>query len=769
MRNGVCGTFLICVIAVAAGFSALAEGAEIETVRVGNTDNGGELSGSGAGGNGVNRICGAVNYAYNIGAYEVTAGEYTDFLNAVAAFDTYSLYNSNMWTSGYGCKIQQTGLAGDYSYSVEPEWSDRPVNYVSWGDAARMANWLHNNQPTGPQDLTTTENGAYELNGATSDADLAAITRDTDWRWAIASEDEWYKAAYHKNDGDTGEYFDYPSRSDFLPGRDMTEASTPGNNANYYNIGHLIGTPYYRTPVGEFELSVSPYGTFDQGGNVGEWTEAANGLSRGVRGGSYGEFSGLGAGYRNTFYGPSSEYPTLGFRLCELPAFALNGISVSDSQLRELVAPLLASGYVLSGRGVYDAVFAGAPASAIIADDGDMILGDPASFVGFSTEGVINTYDNTLTLHSAGFAGLGTGTVLGGGTIAAPNGVALGAGDSLTGWGAIEGRLAGGFGSLIEAAGDLTIGDPAALDGFQSDGVLIVADNTVTIYDANQAVLGSLTQLGTETDDGTLVAANGLVVEFGKNIAGRGVVDTPDDELLALMNNGVIVGDFPGAIELTGYVKGVGTLENVTVSGTLSPGFSPVRARATNLEIAADGELVMELGGLSGGSQYDQLDVVGALTLGGTLQVVLLDGFTPDIGDTFDILDFGSLGGAEFDAIQLPELAGRKVWDTSQLYATGAISVIGMLHGDTDIDWDVDAVDYDAFIAVFGTNGDRYTDFNGDGRVDLADFVLMRENFGAGTGASPGVASETIATPEPGTLAIAVMGAAALLRRRRRP
>ena len=58
----------------------------------------------------------------------------------------------------------------------------------------------------------------------------------------------------------------------------------PGNNANYYpnhysgedpngNRSFPIDSPYYTTVVGEFQNSASPYGTFDQGGNVWEWTE----------------------------------------------------------------------------------------------------------------------------------------------------------------------------------------------------------------------------------------------------------------------------------------------------------------------------------------------------------------------------------------------------------------------------------------------------------------------------------------------------------------
>jgi len=84
-------------------------GIVIETVPVGNPGNAGELSGSGAWGVGPDRICGAVGYPYKIGKYEVTAGQYTAFLNAVAATDTDGLYNTSMWTDSYGCKIQRSG------------------------------------------------------------------------------------------------------------------------------------------------------------------------------------------------------------------------------------------------------------------------------------------------------------------------------------------------------------------------------------------------------------------------------------------------------------------------------------------------------------------------------------------------------------------------------------------------------------------------------------------------------------------------------------
>jgi formylglycine-generating enzyme required for sulfatase activity len=296
-------------------------------VTVGNKGNTGELSGAGAGGIGPDRICGAVNYEYRIGKYEVTAGQYTAFLNAVAATDTYGLYDVEMWSdSTYGCRIKRSGSSGNYTYSVASDWANRPVNDVSWGDAARYANWLTHGQPTGGQNLTTTEDGSYYLNGAISNAALMAVTRKTvaeGGRYYIPTEDEWYKAAYHKNDGSTGNYFDYPIASDSVPSNDLIDPD-PGNNANFavsWPGDVTIGSPYYRTPVGEFELSDSPYGTFDQSGNVWEWNEAVIESWRGLRGGSFSGNDGyLHAAHRHIgAFSPSSGYSSIGFRVSEVP------------------------------------------------------------------------------------------------------------------------------------------------------------------------------------------------------------------------------------------------------------------------------------------------------------------------------------------------------------------------------------------------------------------------------------------------------------------
>lgn len=237
---------------------------------------------------------GAVAYDYRIGAYEITIGQYAAFLNAVARFDTYDLYSVNMTIPAFA-GIMRLGLPGEYTYAVMNNGGDssnRPITFVSWLDAVRFANWMHNGQPTGAQGLSTTEDGAYTINGLRWGT---TPTRNPGARFYIPTENEWYKAAYYKGAGTNAGYWDYATQSDTPPGNTIGGLA---NQANCFDIGSgyaVTGsTSYafdqnYLTNVGAFTGSASAYGTFDQGGNVVEWNDLAGTPSeaRGIRGGSY--------------------------------------------------------------------------------------------------------------------------------------------------------------------------------------------------------------------------------------------------------------------------------------------------------------------------------------------------------------------------------------------------------------------------------------------------------------------------------------------------
>jgi len=294
----------------------------LHMVTVGNAGNVADANTSSA------SLFGAVSYSYQIGKYDVTGSQYTKFLNAVGATDTYNLYNANMGRDPYGsgvAQISRSGSSGSYTYAVMDNTGNRPITYVSWFDCGRFSNWMSNGQPSGAQTSTTTENGAYNLNGATSGNPVAANTTNPNTGSApthrIPLENEWYKAAYYSpnySDIGVGGYYRYATQSDSAPG--VTNGDYASNRANYNNA---IGTV---TDVGAFEYSVSFYGTVDQSGNVFQWNDldgtAGSIPIRGYRGGSWksGKFAGsdsfwvsaFGRGQSNDL---SMEYVDIGFRL----------------------------------------------------------------------------------------------------------------------------------------------------------------------------------------------------------------------------------------------------------------------------------------------------------------------------------------------------------------------------------------------------------------------------------------------------------------------
>jgi formylglycine-generating enzyme len=130
-------------------------------------------------------LYGAVAYAYKIGQYEVTNAQYTEFLNAVdpTGANANGIYNTSMGSNARGGITYTAGAANGSKYTIRTSMGDKPVNYVSWYDAARFTNWLHNGQGSG-----STETGAYTLNGNTG-----LITKNVGATVWLPSEDEWYK------------------------------------------------------------------------------------------------------------------------------------------------------------------------------------------------------------------------------------------------------------------------------------------------------------------------------------------------------------------------------------------------------------------------------------------------------------------------------------------------------------------------------------------------------------------------------------------------
>lgn len=152
--------------------------------------------------------------------------------------------------------------------------SNQPAGNLTWYEAAAFVNWL--NTSSGHQ-------AAYNLNGTATaltlwdssvawDNDPGAgaelnLYRHKDAVYFLPSDDEWYKAAYHKNDGVTGNYWNYATASDTAPTA-VASGSTPGTAV--YN--GVATAPAAVDDNGGF----SAWGTRGQNGNVWEWQETAS-------------------------------------------------------------------------------------------------------------------------------------------------------------------------------------------------------------------------------------------------------------------------------------------------------------------------------------------------------------------------------------------------------------------------------------------------------------------------------------------------------------
>ncbi len=208
--------------------------------------------------------------------------------------------------------------------------------------------------------------------------------------------------------------------------------------------------------------------------------------------------------------------------------------------------------------------------------------------------------NQTLILGNTGLINLSSVTQLTGGTLQSAGPIALGSGELLTGSGTIAGRVSADLGSIITTQGTLSLGLATSTSGFNTRGDLNVGANTVTLLDANEAVLGTETVLGSGLTAGTLVSTNGFLVDFGNNVSGFGTLSSANNPARPFINNGNINGlSLTQPITLSGFIKGVGTLSNVNITGTFSPGFSPAAVTLGSMIYSAASTTVIELGGLT--------------------------------------------------------------------------------------------------------------------------------------------------------------------------
>lgn len=292
------------------------------------------------------------------------------------------------------------------------------------------------------------------------------------------------------------------------------------------------------------------------------------------------------------------------------------------------------------------------------------------------------------------------------------------------------------IGSIVTSPQTIYLNNPALAKGliFDTTSKIAVAGPSILTLESNSGnsslavnqgshELQTQLTLGTNTDAsaaaGTSLDLNGVLNLNGKtlNISGS------------------------GQININNSVTGLGSIVN---GGGLGTGGST----GLSGDLTSTGTLDIDVGG-SGANAFDSWAVTGNAVLSGTLSVDAVDGFTPTAGQTFTVLTASSvsaasltLGGPDASMFNLIKTPTSLV-----LQAVGA-GVVG--------------------------------DYNNDGNVNAADFVLWRKNPAANGGAggytdwrqnfgSGGVGSGGGAVPEPTSLLLVLMAGLAMTAATRRP
>ncbi len=336
-------------------------------------------------------------------------------------------------------------------------------------------------------------------------------------------------------------------------------------------------------------------------------------------------------------------------------------------------------------------------------------------------------------------------TTLNGGAVQATFGLTMSGAGKLSGFGQVGGALAGSASNQIMASGGtLTVGDANSAAGFNFAGTIdVAAGATLDLRDSDKATLGSATTLAAAA---RLSSLNGATLGAGKTLSASGAAQVDGK----FTNQGTVNG--PGTagqfLTFTDDVDGPGGYTgNVLFSDGFSPGSSPAAVSLQNFALDASSTLTIELGGMAAGTQYDQLNATGTAILAGTIDVKLINGFQPVLGNQFTVLTFASRSG-DFANYTGTDIAGflelRPTFTATSLLLTARPEV----DGDINLDGAVDIFDINDVSAHWSQSGPA-GDANGDGIVDIFDINLISSNWGASGGAT--------AVPEPSAWVLAAV------------
>ena len=274
-----------------------------------------------------------------------------------------------------------------------------------------------------------------------------------------------------------------------------------------------------------------------------------------------------------------------------------------------------------------------------------------------------------------------------------------------------------------------------------------VSGGSQTAVVETDATVFRLTVSGTPTAEMTVEVNSGVTLTtFGETLIEQGgrvhLSGGKLDTQFVNISDGTLAG--------TGEVfAGTGPIESPVrnLSGRIEPG-NPIGQLTIvgDLSNQSGGTLAFDLGGTTAVTQFDRLAVGRSAFLDGTLEVTLVNGFMPSVGDMFTLLTAGDSVIGEFDNLFLPV---GYLWSVTYNANDVVLTVNGIgLAGDYNGDSSVDAADYTVWRNSLGANGSNLpADGDGDGSIDTDDYAVWKNHFGQSAGVGGGAGSTAV--PEP--------------------
>ena len=229
---------------------------------------------------------GSVGHEYRIGKFEVTTGQWAEFMNAAHDRAAGDLIPHVVVPAAWGAVGTTPQNLGGRRWEVPAGREMLPTGGIDWRTAAIYCNWLHNDKATNREAFL---NGAYDVStfGYTGTVFTDQLTHHTNARYWIPTWDEWLKATHWSpTNPDNSGWFPYANSSNTPlaygpPGLNVRVTGGYGPDPNgplaKANAGwdgfHFPGHNPFSIPLGSYGNSVTPWGLLDAAGGTREWTE----------------------------------------------------------------------------------------------------------------------------------------------------------------------------------------------------------------------------------------------------------------------------------------------------------------------------------------------------------------------------------------------------------------------------------------------------------------------------------------------------------------